>query len=1139
MAVARITRSIMKRFPKIALLVFLFFLGVSCLVSQERPADSLKAVWADSLLPDSIRYEAGLGTFRLRMREGMEPARGFADSLLRFTRSTGRESWESNVLKFIGNTFAIEGDFPAALDFYLPSHRINRELRDSSALAVTYSNIGTVYYEIGNYSQSAEFLLEALQLSEILRDSANLSRVTNNLGNLYTKLGGTEAATALEYYTRSLEIKKRLNSRGLLANAYNNIGLVYTELEDYPRAIAYLDSSASLARETDNPIALSRAFSNMGEAYQKAGDFDQALRHLNESIKIKTELGDTDGLAYAFLYRGETYLIAGNYRRALSDCRESLRLGTENQALAVLSESCACLSKAEEALGNPSAALGYFKQAQVYRDSLLNAEKSREITRQEVSYEFEKRQLADSLAFVRAQAARELEFEQDLNRQRNTFNLILFGGLVLLLVGGLIWWNRRKNQKLQQQEKLVERLRQVDALKDQFLANTSHELRTPLNGIIGLSESLRDGAAGKLPRAVHENLNMIATSGRRLANLINDILDFSRLRHQDLTLAIRDVDLAPVVDVVLKLLQPLAADKSVRLINQVPEDVPFVRSDEDRLQQILYNLVGNAVKFTHKGKITVDAREENGYLRVSVADTGIGIEADQKDRIFESFEQGDGSVVRQYGGTGLGLSVTKKLVELHGGELSVESEPGVGSTFSFTLPVSQEQRHNLTPVPREEVLGKLSEASGESGSTESVRAKDPGRGEKILVVDDEIINRKVLVNYLSVASYQTLEASDGKEALELLSRHQDVALVLLDVMMPGMSGYQVCEAIRESRSAGELPVVLLTAKNRVSDLVEGFNAGANDYLAKPFSKNELFSRIRMHIKLNTYHLSASKFVPTEFIRYVGRSEITEVVLGDHVEREVTVLFTDIREYTGISEGMTPKQNFKFVNSYVGRMGPAIYKNDGFVNQYLGDGILALFPENGAGGLKAAIGMQQEIREYNTKRQADGYEPISVGMGIHTGPIVMGIIGDARRNDTAIIADTVNTASRLEGVSKYYGASIVISEDSLRQVPDRESYGIRLLGKARVKGKDQAVTLYECFDGDPETERKLKMDTLPDYEAAMASFQAMEFHLAADRFTAILQKNPNDRVVKHFLEKCKGYRESGVPSGDLTEIFSEK
>ena len=415
-------------------------------------------------------------------------------------------------------------------------------------------------------------------------------------------------------------------------------------------------------------------------------------------------------------------------------------------------------------------------------------------------------------------------------------------------------------------ETMSGQLRTLDKLKDQFLANTSHELRTPLNGIIGLAESLIEGATGPLPAETKQNLGMIVTSGQRLSNLVNDILDFSKIKNNDLTLQLKPVDLRTVVEVVLNLSKPLLRGKEIILTNAIPEDLPLVYADENRLQQILHNLVGNAIKFTDQGRVTISAEIEYGLgetergLQVSIADTGIGIMKDKQAHIFESFEQAQGSIAREHGGTGLGLSITKQLVNLHGGTIWVESELGEGAVFKFTLPVAPAaltEQANVTVDAEfdDEANFTLSPIITEPLSTDfkiSVPPKptlSPANGRNILIVDDDPANLQVLHNLLSMRNYQIVSAIDGFEALNHLDTMAPFDMVILDVMMPRMSGYEVSQKIRQIYPAHQLPIMMLTAKNQVSDLMMSFEVGANDYLTKPVNKDELLARITTQLNL--------------------------------------------------------------------------------------------------------------------------------------------------------------------------------------------------------------------------------------------------------------------------------------------------
>lgn len=387
-----------------------------------------------------------------------------------------------------------------------------------------------------------------------------------------------------------------------------------------------------------------------------------------------------------------------------------------------------------------------------------------------------------------------------------------------------------------------------DKLKDEFLANTSHELRTPLNGIIGIAESLLDGVAGPLSEKAGSNLSLVVSSARRLSSLVNDILDYAKLRHKNITLQQRPVDLHTITELVLVLTQSVVGKKSIQMVNEVPADLPAVYADENRLQQVLHNLIGNAIKFTAEGRISVDAKlsDDGDWIEVSVTDTGIGIPESKLDNIFESFEQAEGSTEREYGGTGIGLSITKKLVELHGGAIFVQSQMEKGSRFSFNLPVSGEDKHfvNMPAVVNNQ--HRMNDAAITDDAPEITQVADKGI---VLVVDDEPINLQVLENILSLKNYFVAQASNGFEALELIEQGLYPDAIILDVMMPKMTGYEVTKKLRKKYSLTELPILLLTAKSQPNDMELGFAVGANDYLTKPIAKEELLARLNTHINL--------------------------------------------------------------------------------------------------------------------------------------------------------------------------------------------------------------------------------------------------------------------------------------------------
>ena len=458
------------------------------------------------------------------------------------------------------------------------------------------------------------------------------------------------------------------------------------------------------------------------------------------------------------------------------------------------------------------------------------------------------------------------------------------------LVTGLWLWLllSRQSQRLRLERAVAERaqaaaelersagrrLRAVDKMKDELLLKTSHELRTPLYGMTGLAESLMDDEPSERRQAA---LEMIVSSGRRLSRMVNDLLDFSKLQQLSLELHIEPLDLASVVGRAKGLLEPLAVQKGLTLTAEIPRDLPKVRADADRLQQILHNLIDNGLKFTKDGGVTVRARAVGEAVEIQVADTGVGISAEDRRRIFQIFEQADSSVERRFGGAGIGLAITGQLVELHGGRLDIESELDEGSVFSFQLPVDQAQStwgtgrrqgegvvdadmldertvfpdherqtqgssaHVNPKAPREPVVSK-------PGAAKSGVDRGLLSGRRILVVDDDPINLAVLEAYLDAEGCVVTTVDNGAEALELVERRR-FDLVLVDVMMPEMSGYEVCSRLRRRHFLEDLPVIFLSALNQSSDVITGLEHGGNDYLTKPISKSELLARIRPHLRL--------------------------------------------------------------------------------------------------------------------------------------------------------------------------------------------------------------------------------------------------------------------------------------------------
>jgi len=314
---------------------------------------------------------------------------------------------------------------------------------------------------------------------------------------------------------------------------------------------------------------------------------------------------------------------------------------------------------------------------------------------------------------------------------------------------------------------------------------------------------------------------------------------------------------------------------------------------------------------------------------------------------------------------------------------------------------------------------------------------------------------------------------------------------------------------------------MLTAKNSTEDIVKGFDCGANDYLSKPFASKELLTRMNTQLELKKINISMSKFVPYEFLQILEKESILDVRLSDQTQAEMAIMFSDMRSYTTLAETMTPEENFNFINSYLSRVGPVIRDHSGFVNQYYGDGILALFPRNADDALQAALAMHKRVAQYNVSRVQKDRIPIHIGVGIHSGSLMLGIIGESRRMEGSVVSDAVNLTARIEELTKVYGASILMSMDTMIRLKNPDQYNFRMLDAVHVKGRKEPVFVIEVF---PEQEDNhltlLKLETRETFERALNDIHASRYKEAADGFQEVLARNPEDTAAKLYLERCR-------------------
>jgi signal transduction histidine kinase/class 3 adenylate cyclase len=721
---------------------------------------------------------------------------------------------------------------------------------------------------------------------------------------------------------------------------------------------------------------------------------------------------------------------------------------------------------------------------------------------------------------------------------------------------------RASEEKAAAEAHAADELRRLDALKDEFLANMSHELRTPLNGVIGLADSLLERGA-ELPKVALQGLQAILASGKRLDRLVSDILDFSRAKTGDLGVELGAVDLSSAVSEALLLLAPSVGAKHVRLANDVPPGFPLARADDTRLAQVLHHVIGNAIKFTNAGEVRVGAERREGRLVLVVKDTGPGITPDKLVTIFSAFEQGDGSATRAHGGAGLGLAFVKQLMTLQGGRIEVASEGGKGTRvlleFLPAPPAAQAARvHGSTakvrsipppaarnsllppsvrelariPVPaRVMATADLLASSGAASPPSRVHAARNQVGgvrpPRVLAADDEPVNLERIQLDLESTGYELVCVQDGQAAVEAFEREGPFDLVLLDVMMPRLDGLAVCRAIRERASPVEVPVLLITAKREPKDLQAGFASGANDYLTKPYVRQELLERARSHLATAATARAMQRFVPNEFAKLLGHERLEQVNLGDCAEKDLTVLFLDIHGFTSVSERMTARQVFGWLNDQFGVLVPAVRAHGGFVDKFVGDALMGIFPRGALSAVDAASEALRALREN---------EPTArVGIGIHHGATILGAIGDAGRFSPTVVSDTVNVASRLEQLTRRFDALVLVSEEVVESAGIVNSGRTRFLGSFRVKGRTKGMRIHELLDADDPivaAEKRGAAEFLTRIVRGLAVGDLEGAWVAAGEG---LERYPIDRVLAFYRETLEEMMRIGAAYDGAIEL----
>ena len=658
----------------------------------------------------------------------------------------------------------------------------------------------------------------------------------------------------------------------------------------------------------------------------------------------------------------------------------------------------------------------------------------------------------------------------------------------------------QQSRLYQKTRSLAERLQEVDRQKTEFFQNISHEFRTPLTLMLGPLESTVEQQQD-LPL---EQAAIALRNSRRLLRLVNQLLDLQRLDAGRLQACFRPCDLGEFVYQIVESFRPYCEKKGLQLITQ-HNPCPPLYLDTEKFDKVLYNLLSNAMKFTAAGgKITVRVEPAGDHCLLRIKDTGIGIRTQQIPHLFERFHQADGSANRSYEGSGLGLALVKEFVDLHGGQISVESVYGEGSTFTVWLPIGK------THLPLDQVLEISTEvqvrrAAVELADLEMVDRADsttedllpdlsliphvggasirsPDEQQLILVVDDNPDLRTYVSTILRASGYQVQTARNGAEGFRMAQR-QSPDLIVTDLMMPRLSGLQMIWLIRKDDNLKGIPIILMTAKTDEETRISGSEGGADAYLAKPFNDRELKAEVRnllalkenerRVVELNTYLTESvlKRFLPPAMVLKAARREL---VLDLRPEpRLITILFSDIVGFTPLANTLRSRRVAELLNEYLETMTRAVFDNGGTVDKFMGDAILAIFGapeelmpnEQVRRAIATAKAMHQSLSLLNQRWLSQGLvgtnrsAPVQFRCGIHQGTAVVGMFGSADRADYTAIGPSVNIAARLQQAAA--PSQILVSAAVADYLEEHE---ITKCSSLQLKGVDETVLTFSVEPG---------------------------------------------------------------------------
>lgn len=782
-----------------------------------------------------------------------------------------------NYYNDIGDIYFYLASFDTAKIYYEKGLNLHQKIAYQIGIADALIGISSVYNCKGDYTKALEYAQKGLKTSEDAHYLLGSANAHNKIGEIFTNDASSEKS--FPHYIEAIKINQLIDNKRGLAFNYNNIGNVYEVLEKSDSSLSYYQKSYNIYKEIGDKWGMGLSVLNIGYTLEKQDKLTDALKYCTESFNICEEIGDKEGQSFALMTLAKIYGRLKKYNVSIIHAKESMKIAQQIGSKLLLKDNTEILYDVYEQQKDYPNALLYYKLYAAYQDSLINEDVQNKLHQMEVEYEYNQKVTDLKLA----QTQKELQKDKEIQAQRYILNAFIIAFLFMIVLFVMMFFNRKRIMEAREQA-----IKASNA-KSEFLANMSHEIRTPLNGVIGFSDLLMKTPLNETQK---KYMSTVYNSANSLLSIINDILDFSKIEVGKLELTLEKTDLFQLCkeasDMILFQVQQKELGISVKISPNLPQ---FIWVDALRLKQILINLLGNAVKFTLRGEIeirveSVQQMGEMQTLRFSVKDTGIGIAAENLQKIFEAFAQGDASTTRNFGGTGLGLSISNKLLALMGSKLLVESTLGKGSTFYFDI--NLKTQHTKMAQEYSSLASPAQENRTPFANTQAI---------KVLIAEDNDVNMflaKTILTQIFPNAILT-EAENGEEAIEQF-KTAIPDIILMDIQMPQMNGYEATKAIRSLENGKNVPIIALTAGIVMGEKEKCLAAGMSDFMSKPVIKETITKMIYKWLKpLETEVLTTENPINQDLKKHFDKVALLAKVGNDEatLAHIVKIVYADL------------------------------------------------------------------------------------------------------------------------------------------------------------------------------------------------------------------------------------------------------